>query len=260
MRYEPSATENGDTKNERRQVVIRLEDAATAAASDGNTYYAYPMIEGMKIDDLTVAVVSPDDEKGWRLSMFEGAYDGDMTITRTGHPSGNARRHMANLVFHMAGREPDHETQPAVQLIRMLEDYDDDVVLHPRAVRTIVEARRAQDSRVPVARPAPFAGLLRSAGVLGGILALANTIAVLVMLTTWGHPPQEARHFVLSTTLVTLGMLSMSPFLLVRLNRESQLFSRPGAQQRGRTATVRVGQMVILLAILAATNGVLVVS
>ncbi len=241
-------------------MVIRLDDAATSAANDGNTYYAYPMIEGMRGDDLTVAIVTPDDRHGWRLSMFEGIYDGEMRITRSGNPSGGARRHMANLVFHLAGREPELVEQSAVRLVRMVEDYDDDVVLHPRAVRTVVEARRAQDARVPNVRPAAFVGLLRSAGVLGGILALANSIAVFVLLATWGHPPQEARHFVLSTTLVTLGMLSMSPLLLLRLNRESQLFSRPGAQQRGRIATTRVGQMVILLAILSAINGVLVVS
>lgn len=260
MRYEPPKTMNGDMNDEHGQMVIRLESAASAAATDGTTFYAYPRIEGMGSDDVAIAIVSADPDLGWRLTMLEGRYDGELSVTRTGHPSRSARRHLSNLVFHPAGRIPQIIGQPAVQLVRMLEDYEDDVVLHPRAVRTVVEARWTQDLRIPVVRPSPFAGLLRSAGIMGGVLTLANAIAVLGLLATWGHPPDGVRHYVLSTTLVTLGMLSMSPFLLTRLSRESQLFTRPGAQQRSRLATVRVGQMIIILAIMSAINGVLVLS
>jgi len=89
---------------------------------------------------------------------------------------------------------------------------------------------------------------------------MANTLAVFGLFATWGHTPEEVRQYVLSTTTVTLVMLMMSPLLLNRLSRQSQLFSRPGAQRQSRVATIRVGQMVIMLAILAAINGIVVLS
>lgn len=247
--------------DEQEPMVKRLEDAAASASDGGSSYYAYPVIEGMLLpDDLVVVIVTPDPRLGWRLTMMEGRYQGEMRVTRTGHPDRSARRHMANLVFHETRRAPTDAIVQAVDLVRALEDYDDDVVLHPRAARTVVEARRSEDARVPIARPSPFTGLLRSAGILGGILALANTIAVVGMFATWGHTPVEIRQYVLSTTTVTLAMLVMSPLLLSRMSRESQLFSRPGAQRQGRVATIRVGQMVIMLAVLAAINGIMVLS
>jgi len=261
LRYDMTTAPDGNTNDEKPPMVKRLEDAAAGAAGDGRSYYAYPVIEGMLLpDDLAVVTVVPDDWLGWRLTMLEGRYEGEMRVTRTGHPDARARRHMANLVFHETARLPAEDRLPAVDLVRALEDYDDDVVLHPRAARTVVEARRSEDARIPIVRPSPFAGLLRSAGILGGILTLANTVAVLCLIATWGNTPLEMRQYVLSTTTVTLLMLAMSPLLLSRLSRESQLFSRPGAQQQGRVATVRVGQMIIMLAVLSAINGIMVLS
>jgi len=261
LRYDTSTTSNGDTNDDRLPVVKRLEDAAAGASGDGRSYYAYPVIEGMLLpDDLVVVTIMPDAQLGWRLTMLEGRYEGEMRVTRTGHPDARARRHMANMVFHETDGVPAEDRLPAIDLVRALEEYDDDVVLHPRAARTVVEARRAEDARIPIVRPSPFTGLLRSAGIVGGLLALANTIAVLGLFATWGNTPLEVRQYVLSTTTVTLGMLVMSPLLLSRLSRESQLFSRPGAQRQGRIATIRVGQMVIMLAILSAINGIMVLS
>lgn len=261
MRYDTHYADEGETNDEKPSMVKRLDEAAAGAAAEGRCYYAYPMVEGMRpADDLIVIAISPDPELGWRMAMLEGRYDGDMQVTRTGRPDARARRQMANLVFHETSCPPVAHGVPAADLVRSLEDYEDEVVLHPRAARTVVESRRSEDARVPVVRPSPFSGLLRSAGILGGLLALANTVAVLGLLATWGHTSLQMRQYVLSTTTVTLLMLMMSPMLLSRLSRESRLFSRPGAQRQGRVATIRVGQMVIMLAVLSAINGIMVLS
>jgi hypothetical protein len=257
----PSTTGHPDTsEKEERPMTVRLQDAATAAHGRGVTYYAFPNVAETGQDDLVVVIVQPDEGLGWRLTLLEGRYDGSLAATRTGHPDRRARRHMANLVFHPSSAIDGMDGMPAVEAVRRLEGYEDDVRLHPHAARTVVNARRDEDRRVPISRPSPFCSLQQASALVGAALCLANVLAVLAMAASRGGPAAGPRHFALSTTVVTLAVLCASTLVLSRMSSASRLFVNAAARERSRTATVRLGQFVILLAVLSAINGLSAVS
>ena len=241
-------------------MTIRLEDAANAAVERKEMHHAYISTNDMSQDEVMLATISPDCELGWRLTLMKGVYDGTLDILTSGHPTPSALRNMQNLVFHPSGIARLHPKMPTTRAIRELEGYGEEIDLHPHACRTLVEACKMADRRIPIRTPSPFVGIHRLIGVVAFLLVAANFIAVCGIIATWGEHSSSVRAYVLATTLLTLGVLAFSPFLIKRMSEESQRFVSSKARDHSRSIIMQTGQMIILLAIVSTTNGIFALS